>query len=97
MNCADCKYSHDTGTALLCWGERFAPPVDKDHWCEGWKPKNVAITNLEWLRMMDADELADWFADLEIKAYKRCGYKGNRERFKEQWLTWLNGPVKEEE
>jgi len=39
MNCGDCRYSHDTGTALLCWGQRFAPPVDKDDWCEGWKPQ----------------------------------------------------------
>lgn len=39
MNCADCKYSHDTGTALLCWGQRFAPPVDSDDWCDGWKPR----------------------------------------------------------
>lgn len=38
MNCGDCKYAHDTGTALLCWGQRFAPPVDKYGWCEGWKP-----------------------------------------------------------
>ena len=39
MNCGDCRYGHDTGTELLCWGQRFAPPVDKDDWCEGWKPK----------------------------------------------------------
>lgn len=39
MNCADCKYGHDTGTALLCWGQRFAPEVKPDGWCEGWKPR----------------------------------------------------------
>lgn len=42
MNCADCEYSHDIGHALLCWGQRFAPPVDPDHWrCDGWKPKDT--------------------------------------------------------
>jgi len=39
VNCADCKYSHDTGMDLLCWGEKDAPPVDPDHWCKYWKPK----------------------------------------------------------
>lgn len=40
MNCGDCKYSHDTGLSLLCWGEKEAPPVDPDHWCKYWKPKS---------------------------------------------------------
>ena len=40
MTCSDCKYSHYTGSQLLCWGQRFAPPVDKDEWCDGWKPAN---------------------------------------------------------
>lgn len=39
MNCGDCKYSHDTGMDLLCWGEKEAPHVDPNHWCKFWKPK----------------------------------------------------------
>lgn len=38
MNCGDCRYSHNTGVELVCWGQRFSPPVDRDHWCENWKP-----------------------------------------------------------
>lgn len=39
MDCADCKYGHDVGYALLCWGQRFAPEVKPDDWCENWKPR----------------------------------------------------------
>lgn len=38
MNCADCKYGHDVGYALLCWGQKNAPKVDPDHICDSWKP-----------------------------------------------------------
>lgn len=38
MNCGDCKYGHDVGYALLCWGQKNAPEVDPDHICDGWKP-----------------------------------------------------------
>lgn len=47
MNCGDCKYSHDTGLSLLCWGEKEAPPVDPDHWCKAWKPKVTSTT--KWI------------------------------------------------
>lgn len=40
MNCGNCKYGHDVGYALLCWGQRFAPEVRPDDWCNAWKPKN---------------------------------------------------------
>lgn len=41
MNCSDCKWSHDVGYALLCWGQKNAPRVDADSWCDQWKPKDV--------------------------------------------------------
>lgn len=46
-------------------------------------------TNADRIRAMTDEELARWFTDKEIKAYERCGYKGNKDRFEKQWLAWL--------
>ena len=39
MDCADCKYGHYVGYALLCWGKKNAPEVAPYHWCEDWKTR----------------------------------------------------------
>lgn len=52
MTCGDCKYSHELNSStLLCWGQRFAPKVDWDDWCEGWKPRSS--TKEGWVKTSD--------------------------------------------
>ena len=86
MNCADCKYSHDTGTALLCWGQRFAPPVDPDHFCKGWKPRNINRTNYDNLISKSPEKMAIFLASVN-----NCEIA-----FKEDdWLCWLNSLTEE--
>ena len=89
MNCKDCKYSHDTGTALLCWGQRFAPPVDADDWCEGWKPRNVTPqTNYDRIVSMTPEELAVWMNGIIKERYIEVTCDG--------WLSWLKSPAEEQ-
>ena len=101
MNCGDCKYSHDIGTAFLCWGQRFAPPVDADHWCAGWKPKSVTPqTHADRIRQMTDEELAyllhDHSCSLCPLNYKCDGrVEVGRKKCKEYWLRWLQGPAEE--
>lgn len=98
MKCGDCKHSHDTGTALLCWGQRFAPPVDADHWCEGWKPKSVTPqTNYDLLISKTPEELAEYLiADIEAEAIRRAGRyltSGEINRAIADCLSWLKATV----
>lgn len=58
MNCADCKYAHDVGFALLCWGQKNAPRVDAESWCDGWKPK--ADEKPKWTFTKDGGIPAAW-------------------------------------
>lgn len=102
MNCKDCKYSHDTGTALLCWGQRFAPPVDADDWCEGWKPRNVTPqTNADRIRAMTDEELAKYINEISNGDCPTVGDcpEGVRENETctpwQCWLYWLKSPVEE--
>jgi hypothetical protein len=96
MNCGDCKYSHDMGTVLLCWGQRFAPPVDRDDWCEGWKPKSA--TNYDRLISKTPEELAETYAGGCPNGDRlNCGkyyLHGGRDCFN-CWLDWLKSPVEE--
>lgn len=100
MNCKDCKYSHDTGTALLCWGQRFAPPVDADDWCEGWKPRNVTPqTNYDRIVSMTPEKLAGWLCQTQYREGDFCPPKhGLRycqmaDGCRVCWLSWLESPA----
>lgn len=102
MNCGDCKYSHDTGTALLCWGQRFAPPVDVGDWCEGWRPKSVVPkTNYDILISKTPEELAEImvsdcppnYPHGECREYEKND--GNLDCSK-CWLDWLKSPADKE-
>ena len=53
------------------------------------------MTNADRIRAMTDEELAEWLTDKELKAYERCGYKGNKKRFIKQWLDWLKQEVEE--
>ena len=89
MNCEDCKYSHDIGTALLCWGQRFAPPVDADHWCEGWRPKSVTPqTKADLIKSLSVEELAEYLSDI-------AGWLSEYEGKAHALLKWLKAPVEE--
>ena len=93
MTCKDCKYSRDIGTALLCWGQRFAPPVDADNWCEGWKPKSVTPqTNADRIRQMTDEELANFlFENVDCSSCQMHG--GGCSVDCEKWmLSWLKSP-----
>jgi hypothetical protein len=35
--CSDCEYSRESGSELLCWGQKEAPPVSPEWRCDGWK------------------------------------------------------------
>lgn len=102
MKCGDCKYSRDTGTALLCWGQRFAPPVDAGDWCEGWRPKSVTTKiNADLVRAMTDEELAVVCEDgcppnhnCPPIAREEIGLRSSCQKC---WLSWLKSPVEEKE
>lgn len=103
MNCADCRYSHDTGVALLCWGQRFAPPVDREHWCEGWKPIGTKpLTHFDEIKAMSAEEFSEWISHIvgcplnNFLEYSPIGKCVKKCTARSCWLAWLKAAADKE-
>ena len=41
-SCKTCRYSHENGPNLYCYGEKEPPIVQQTHCCPSWKPNKMS-------------------------------------------------------